>query len=203
VRLLAEAGVREDLEHVDEAALRAVEPVLAVAVAVEPAQDRDLAHRQIDRAVAVVEHELDLGRRPRLHALAAAEDDVLHRLAAHRQRRLLTHRPQDGVGDVRLARAVRAHHHRHARAELELRPVGEGLEALERERLQVHRCLLSRRRACSGEAPAPSGKDADPNEDVRYFEGRGRSLAMIGVRRCASDVARGGTYSSNSSSSAL
>ena len=71
-------------------------------------EDRDLAHRQVDRAVAVVEHELDLGRRARLHAAAAGEDHVLHRLAADGERRLLAHRPQHGVGDVRLARAVRA-----------------------------------------------------------------------------------------------
>ena len=61
VRLLAQAGVREDLEHVDQAAARAVEAVLALAVSIEAPQDRDLAHRHVDRAVGVVEHELDLG----------------------------------------------------------------------------------------------------------------------------------------------
>ena len=134
VHLLAQAGVREHLQHVDEAAARAVEAVLALARAVQPAHDRDLAHRQVDRAVGVVEDELDLGRRARLHAAAAAEDDVLHRLAAHGERRLLAHRPQHGVGDVGLARAVGADDDRHARAELELRAVGEGLEALEGQR---------------------------------------------------------------------
>ena len=108
VRLLAQAGVGEHLEDVDEAAARAVEAVLALAAAVQAAQDRDLAHRQVDGAVGVVEHELDLGRRARLHALAAAEDDVLHRLPADGQRRLLAHRPQHRVGHVGLARAVGA-----------------------------------------------------------------------------------------------
>ena len=37
VHLLAEAGVRQDLEHVDEPAARAVDPVLALPRAVEPA----------------------------------------------------------------------------------------------------------------------------------------------------------------------
>jgi hypothetical protein len=73
VHLLAQARVGEDLEHVDHPALRAVEPVLALAVAVQAPEDRDLAHRQVDGAVAVVEHELDLGRRARLHAAAAAK----------------------------------------------------------------------------------------------------------------------------------
>ena len=42
VHLLAEAGVGEHLEHVHEPAAGAVQPVLALAVAVEPADDRDL-----------------------------------------------------------------------------------------------------------------------------------------------------------------
>jgi hypothetical protein len=138
VHLLAQAGVGEDLEHVDEAALRAVEAVLALARAVEPAHDRHLADGQVDRAVGVVEDELDLGRRARLHAAATAEDDVLHRLAADGERRLLAHRPQHRVGHVRLARAVRADDDRHPGREVELRAVGERLEALEGQRAQVH-----------------------------------------------------------------
>ena len=66
VHLLAQAGVRQHLEHVDEAALRAVEAVLALAGAIEAAQDRDLAERQVDGAVAVVDDDLDLGGAARL-----------------------------------------------------------------------------------------------------------------------------------------
>jgi len=32
-------------------------------------------------------------------------------------------------------------------------------------------------------SPAPPGKDADPKESLWDFEGRGRSLAVIGGRR--------------------
>ena len=42
VHLLAEPGVRQHVDHVDEPAARAVQAVLALAVAVELAQDRDL-----------------------------------------------------------------------------------------------------------------------------------------------------------------
>jgi hypothetical protein len=138
VRLLAQAGVGQHLEDVDQPAASAVEAVLALAAAVQAAQDRDLPQRQIDGAVGVVEHELDLRRRARLHALAAAEDDVLHRLPADGQRRLLAHRPQHRVGHVGLARAVGAHDDRHPRGEVELRAVRERLEALEGERLEMH-----------------------------------------------------------------
>jgi hypothetical protein len=31
--------------------------------------------------------------------------------------------------------------------------------------------------------PAPPGKDADPQESLRDFKGRGRRLAVIGGRR--------------------
>ena len=138
VHLLAQAGVRQHLEHVDEPAARAVEAVLALPRAVQPAHDRDLADRQVDRPVGVVEHDLDLGRGARLHAAAAAEDHVLHRLAADGERRLLAHRPQDRVGDVGLARAVGADDDRHAGCELQLRAVGEGLEALQGHGSKVH-----------------------------------------------------------------
>ena len=86
-------------------------------------------------AVAVVDHHLDLGRAGALDAVAAGEDHVLHRLAAHRQRALLAERPQHGVGDVRLARAVGPDHHADPGREVELGAVREGLEALHRDRL--------------------------------------------------------------------
>ena len=43
VHLLAQAGVRQELEHVDQPAPRAVEAVFALAVAVQAAQDRQEA----------------------------------------------------------------------------------------------------------------------------------------------------------------
>ena len=156
VHLLAQAGVAEDLQHVDEAAARAVEPVLAIARAVEPPEDGDLADREVDRAVRVVEDELDLRRRARLHAATAAEDDVLHRLPAHRERRLLAHRPEHRVGDVGLARAVGADDDRHPGPELHARAVRERLEALHRDRPQVHQLAASATGRSSSAARAAS-----------------------------------------------
>src|SRR5919109_2128300 len=42
--------------------------------------------------------------------------------------------------------------------------------------------------------PAPSGKDAEPKESLRDFEGRGRRLAVIGARDFGCNV-RGGPTS--------
>ena len=104
VHLLAEAGVGQHLDHVDQPAARAVEAVLALAVAVE----RGARSRSRRSRVAAAPSELSITTSTSaalraLHAVAAGEDHVLHRLAAHRQRRLLAERPQHGVGDVRLA----------------------------------------------------------------------------------------------------
>ena len=138
VHLLAQAGVRQDLDHVHEPALGAVDAVLALPRPVEPADDRDLADREVQTAGRVVQHDLDLGLRTGLHAVRAREDHVLHRLPAHGQRRLLAHRPQHGVRDVGLAGPVRADDHRHARRERQAGAVGEGLEALQGDRAQMH-----------------------------------------------------------------
>ena len=86
VHLLAQAGVREDLDHVREPAARPVDAVLAVAGTIQPAEDRDLADRQVQPAGGVVQHDLDLGLGAGLDAVAAREDHVLHRLPADGQR---------------------------------------------------------------------------------------------------------------------
>ena len=148
VHLLAETGIRKQLDDIDEPAPGAGDPVLAVARAIEPAKDRNLGSFDLKRAVAVVEHDLDLGALGRLAPRCAAEDHILHRLPPHRRRRLLSHRPQHRVGHVRLARAVRPDDDAHAGTEIQTRAIGEGLEALESDRLQVHGrtrfCLTAR-----------------------------------------------------------
>ena len=54
------------------------------------------------------------------------------------ERALLAERPEHGVGDVRLAAAVRADDHADARREHQPGALGEGLEALDRDRAQMH-----------------------------------------------------------------
>jgi hypothetical protein len=134
---LPRPGVGEDLEHVDHPALRAVEAVLALAVAVQAPEDRDLADRQVDGAVAVVEHELDLGRRARLHAAAAAKmtSCIDWPRTASGDCSPMAHR--HGVGHVGLARAVRAHDDRDAGPELQPGAVGNDLKPL---RVSDFRC---------------------------------------------------------------
>ena len=77
-------------------------------------------------------------RRPRLRT---REDDVVHPLAAEPARGLLAHHPADGIDDVGLAAAVRAHDGGDAIVEGEDGAVDEGLEPVDLQRLDSHPTL--------------------------------------------------------------
>ena len=91
-------------------------------------------------------------RRGRL-AVAAGEDHVPHLLAADRRGALLAERPEHRVGDVRLAGAVRPDDHADARREGQPGAVGEGLEALQIDGLQIHRSRKGGRRRMRRASP--------------------------------------------------
>src|SRR6185312_306497 len=145
VHLPADAGIGEQLLDVEQAAVAAVDLVLARAVAEHAPGDRDLGVVDGERAVGVVDRERDLGPAERRPPRRAREDDVLHLAAAQGLRPLLAQDPADGVDDVGLPRAVRPDHAGDARLEAQRRGRGEGLEALQRQALEVH-----------GEAPGKS-----------------------------------------------
>ena len=162
MHLLAQPRIRKHLDHVDQPTAGPRQPVFAFAGAVETPHDRDLWPPQPEQTLAVVQHQLHLGSGSRLTSRCAAEDHVLHRLAPDRHRRLFAERPQHRVGYVRLARSVGAHDHAHAGPELEHGAVGEGLKALQRQRLQVHKALfrstakvIGRIRACRANGIGP------------------------------------------------
>ena len=142
VHLPAQAGVGEQLGDVEQAALVAVDEVLALARAEQQPADRDLGVVDRQRAVGVVDGERDLGPPQRRPRGGAGEDDVLHLAAAQGLDPLLTHDPGQGVDDVRLARPVRADDAGDARLEPQGRGRGEGLEPAQGESLQVHLLAL-------------------------------------------------------------
>ena len=141
VQLATDPRVAEQLLDVEQAARRAVDLVLARAVAEHPAGDRDLGVVDRQRAVGVVDRQRDLGAAQRRAARGAGEDDVLHLPAAQRLRALLAEHPADRVDDVALARAVRADDAGDPRLQAQGGGRGEGLEALQREALQMHASL--------------------------------------------------------------
>ena len=138
VQLLAQADLGQQLDDVGEPAGGLVDGVLRRAVARHAAHHADLGRGQRQRAVGVVEGELDLGGAAGAAPVAAGEDDVLHGRAADGGGALLAERPDDGVGEVALAAPVGADDHADAGLEEELGLLGERLEALEAKRLEVH-----------------------------------------------------------------
>ena len=126
----SETHVREQLDEVGAAHGCPVDEVLALTSAHEPPCDRDFAVVELGQAaVLVVECELDLtvlGRRP---VAAAGEEDVVGLLRAQLRGGERSRGPDDCVGDVRLAGAVRAYDDGHPRLELDLDRVRKRLEA--------------------------------------------------------------------------
>ncbi len=138
----ADAGAEEQLGDVEQPAGGLVDLVVALAAAEEPARDGDLAEARILRrhqSAVVLEGERDLRHARGRTALAPREDDVLHAAPAQVLRRLLAHRPADGVDHVRLAAPVGSHHAGDPLVEGEDDAVGERLEAADLEAPDFHR----------------------------------------------------------------
>ena len=138
VHLAAETGVAQQLLHVEQAAVVAVDRVLAAAVAEQRAADRHLGVVDRQRAVGVVDGQDHLRTAERAPGRGAGEDDVLHLAAAEGLDALLAHHPGERVDDVALARAVRPDDAGDSRLECERGRLGERLEPFEGEALEIH-----------------------------------------------------------------
>ena len=167
-----DAGAEEEVLHVPQAALRAVDEVLAVALPIEAASDRDLGVGGVlggGQPVGVVEGERHLREAVRATALRAVEDDVLHGLAAEVPGGLLAHGPADRVDDVGLAASVRPHDRRDVVVDVDDGPVHERLEAADLDCLDLHSAgFLRDGRARRGARPSFATITPDPLAQRRY-----------------------------------
>ncbi len=145
VLLTADAGVGEEILDVEQPAGNTVHHVLGLTGAEEHPRDRHLGELDRQQPCAVVDRERHLGPAQRRPVGGAGEDDVVHLRAAQRACALCAEHPRHGVDDVRLARSVRADDNANPRLELERGLVGEGLEALQGQRLQEQLGPLSGR----------------------------------------------------------
>ena len=129
-RVLGEVRRVEQVDEVAQADPLLVEQVVVLAGAVEAPAELD--HVVLDRQqpVGVVEDEGDVGHALGAALLGAGPDDVLA-LADPERAALLAERPAEGVGQVALARAVGPDDRADAGPELDERPLGERLEALD------------------------------------------------------------------------
>ena len=163
----AETDVGQELDQVDAAHRRLVDEVLALAAAVQPTRDGDLAVREVGPfAVGVVEQQVDLAEVRRLAPDRAREQHVVRLLRAQLARAHRPGRPEDRIRDVRFPGAVRPDDDRHSRLEVDLDRLDERLEAAQLDRFQVH----ARIRLSSGQdaarfayfVPAPTSNSHGP-----------------------------------------
>ena len=138
VGLATQSRVGQQLGDIQLAALDVVDRVGVLARGEHGPADRHLG--ELDRQAVVGVVDGDLHRRPP-HGLAAArtgEDDVRHRATAQVLGGPGAHRPGECVHDVGLARPVGSDDHGDAGLEVQPSRVGEGLEATQGERLEIH-----------------------------------------------------------------
>ena len=181
----AEPDVREDLHEIGPAHRGAVDEVLPLGSADEPAGDRDLRELEIrPGAVLVVEHELDLAVLAGPAIATSREQDVVRLLGAKLRGRQRACSPDDRVGDVRLARAVRPDDDGNARLEVDLERVRKRLEAADAERAQVHRAPFWR-------PIRTAPRWAEPDRRSKVGDGGprcGASVAACGERASSAKV---------------
>ena len=109
-----DARAHEQLLDVLEPARRAVQKIFAVAVAENPARERDFVVGDLDARRAQIfpahaaERERHFAHAHRFAAVGAVENHIGHFAAAQRLGRLLAEHPADGIGDVGFAAAVGA-----------------------------------------------------------------------------------------------
>ena len=182
--IVGEMRAIEQVDEVTQADPLAIEEVVVLAGAVQPpAKLEDLV---IDRqqAIGVVEQDRDVRHALRGPALGAGPDDVLG-LARAEGTTLLSERPAEGVGQVRLARAIRADDRADAGAELDDGAFRERLEAVQTECEQPGRRRAVERIECHVRV-VPGGRSATAVALPLPRSVRSRSSACVAAAVSAS-----------------
>ncbi len=136
--VVGEVGAVEEVHEVAQAHPLAIQEIVVLAGAIEPAAKLD--DRVLDRQqpIGVVDHELDVGHPEGRTPFGTGPDDVLGLPGAERSA-LLAEGPPERVRQVALAGAVRADDRADARPEGEMRPLGKRLDPLEPYREEPRR----------------------------------------------------------------
>lgn len=142
-----EAGVGEEIGDIAEAAVAAVDLVVAVALAVQAAGDADFGGFDGELAVFVVEDEGDFSVALGTTVFCPVKDDFLGVLGADVAGVCFAETPEDGVDDVGFAAPVRADHSRDPLADFDVGAVGKGFEPVDANPLEAHGVWESRRSA--------------------------------------------------------
>ena len=134
----AHAGVHEELVDVAEAACGFIDEILALPISINPAGYADFVPLGAEFLFTLREGHGNLGHTKCRAAVRAAENDIRHLAAAQGFCRLLAKDPANGVEDIRLAATIRTYDGCDASVEVEDGFCGEGFEADDFQRLQIH-----------------------------------------------------------------
>ena len=129
IRVGPHTGVHEQVQNILQPARHLIQEVLAFTGSVHAAAHGDLAVFGRQNPLGVLDDERRLGHAQGFPCLCAVEDDVFHFVAAQRAIPLLAQHPANGIDDIRLAAAVRAHDRGDPAVESKAHLVRERLEA--------------------------------------------------------------------------
>ncbi len=175
--VVGEMGGIQQVDQIAQPDAALVEEVIVLARAVQPAPELEDPEVDREQAIRVVEDERDVGH-PLGGALLRAGPDDVFRLARAERPTLLSERPAQGVGQVALARPVRPDDRADPGSELDVRSLGERLEALDSEREQAR----LGRSVAHADAPRPSMAVVEP-----ALRSRSRACAAAAVSAARRD----------------
>ena len=208
VRALPDACAQEKVRDVEETDRRAVDEVVAVALAIETPGHLNLRVIAVvgwGEPISIVEGQRDLGEPVGSPTFGAAEDDVLHVLATEARWRLLAHAPLDGVHDVGLAATIGPDDTGDVMVEMDRRRIDEGFEANDLELLDLHSApqrsswtwLSLNIRDCNGLRDQKRGSARDPHYMLCVgHASRPRLEAVWGFYSFSTDLAAAATEAS-------
>ena len=138
VHFPADARVGQQLLDVHQPAALAVDLVLTGAVPEHPTGDRHLGVFDRQRMVGVVDRQGHFGTAQRSAGRRPRENDVFHLAAAQGLGALFAHHPGQGIYNIGLTRTIGADDAGDTRLQTQSRRRSKGLEALQRQTLEVH-----------------------------------------------------------------
>ena len=129
----SKSGVQQQILHILEPGLTAVDPVFTAGIPVQTTGQHNFFGGPWQRRVRHFQSKFHFGHAHGLPLARAREDHIGHLRAAQQAGPLLAQHPGQGIRDIRLAAAVGSHNGRHANRKGQLLRVGKGFEAVEFE----------------------------------------------------------------------
>ena len=138
IAFFAQTGVHKHFVDVTQTGRLAVDIVFTITAAVIPTRNHNLVGIVRQSAIGIVQDQSCLGKANGSSFLRTAKDHVLHLRATESLGALLTHNPQNSIGNIGFTGAVGANDGSNIVAKTNQCFIGEGLKALHLQRFQIH-----------------------------------------------------------------